>query len=345
LGHFLPGLKQSNTPLVIGSGTFSLHLGPGQVVASLLIAAFTILNCFGVGRTAKVQNVLTSTKIIVILGFIFAAFAFGSGSGQASWSHFSETAVRTSSHGLPMQFVISLIWVMFGYSGWNSATYVAEEIRRPERTLPLALAVGSSIVAVLYLALNLVYIYSTPLEVMKGQIAVGDLAASRLFGPGVASVFTALLAVCIVSTVNAMVTVGPRVYYAMAKNKAFVASAAKVSPRFHTPIIAILSQGACAILMTMTPFRDLLFYIGISLTFFSVLAVASLFVFRAKRPGWQKLRAVQFAYPLIPALYIVVGLAIMIFGLIGAPVASLLAFATVGVGALVYHFTLRPERP
>jgi len=345
LGHFWPSLKQSNTPIVIGSGTFSLHLGPGQAVASLLILAFTILNCFGLGKSAKVQNVLTSTKIVVIVGFVLAALLLHSPDSGASWSHFSETAARTSSHGLPMQFIISLIFVMFGYSGWNSATYVAEEIRRPERNLPMALAVGSSIVAVLYLALNVVYIYSTPLDVMKGQIAVGDLAASRLFGPGVASFFTALLAICIVSTVNAMVTVGPRVYYAMAKNRAFLSAAAKVSPRWHTPIVAILSQCVCAMIMTMTPFRDLLFYIGISLTFFSVLAVASLLVFRARRPDWQRLRAVQFAYPLIPALYIIVGLAIMVFGLIGTPVASLLAFATVGAGALVYHFTLRPQRP
>jgi APA family basic amino acid/polyamine antiporter len=339
LGHFFPSLKQENTPLVIGSGTFSLHMGPGQAVASVLIAGFTILNCFGVGRTAKVQNALTATKMLVIVGFVLAALLFGTG----NWSHFSETAVRTSTTSLPMQFVISLIWVMFGYSGWNAATYVAEEIRRPERTLPIATAVGASIVAVLYLALNVVYIYSTPLEKMKGQMAVGDLAASNLFGPRVAGVVTALLAICIVSTVNAMVTVGPRVYYAMAKNKAFFASAATVSPRWHTPVIAILSQGVCAMLMTLTPFRQLLFYIGISLTLFSVLAVASVFVFRARRPGWQRLRALQVGYPFIPVLYILVGLAIMIFGVIGKPVASLAAFATVGAGALVYHFKVRPH--
>jgi len=341
LGHFFPALKQDNAPLVIGSGTFSLHIGPGQGVASMLIAAFTILNCFGVGRTAKVQNVLTSTKLLVIVGFVLAAFLFGAG----HWSHFSQPAVRTSHTGLPMQFIISLIWVMFGYSGWNAATYVAEEIRRPERTLPIALATGAVLVAVLYLALNLVYIYSTPLEKMKGQIAVGDLAASNLFGPRVAGVFTALLAICIMSTVNAMVTIGPRVYFAMAKNKAFFSAAAAVSPRWHTPVIAILSQGLCAMAMTLTPFRDLLTYIGMSLTFFSVLAVASLFVFRARRPGWQRLRALQAGYPLIPALYILVGVAMMVFGLIGWTVASLAAFATVGAGALVYHFVVRPTHP
>lgn len=337
LGHFFPSLKQDNTPLVIGSGTFSLHIGPGPAMASLLIAAFTILNCFGLGRTSKVQNVLTSAKLLVIVGFVLAAFLFGTG----HWAHFSETAVRTSTKALPMQFIISLIWVMFGYSGWNAATYVAEEIHWPARTLPVALVAGSSVVAILYLALNVVYIYATPLEKMKGQIAVGDLAASNLFGPQVAGIFTALMAICIVSTVNAEVTIGPRVYYAMAKNKAFFAWAAAVSPRWHTPVYAVLSQGACAMLMTLTPFRELLTYIGMSLTLFSVMAVASVFVFRAKRPGWQRLPALQIGYPFIPVLYILVGVAVMSFGLIGWPVPSVTAFATVGVGALVYHFRIR----
>ena len=109
------------------------------MMASALIAAFTILNCFGVGRTAKVQNVLTCTKLIVIAGFVMLGFAAGTG----NWRHFSEHAVRTSTVSLPTQFIVSLLWVMVGYSGWNAATYVAEEVRRPERTLPAALAAGS----------------------------------------------------------------------------------------------------------------------------------------------------------------------------------------------------------
>src|SRR5439155_8487757 len=100
---------------VIGSGAFSLRLGPGQLVASALILAFTLLNCFGLGRTARIQNVLTSTKLIVIVGFVVLGFTVG----QGSWSHFSEPAVRTSTVSLPTQFLVSLLWVMVGYSGWN----------------------------------------------------------------------------------------------------------------------------------------------------------------------------------------------------------------------------------
>src|SRR5260370_27000323 len=96
LGYFFPQLKQEHATFVVGSGMFSLRLGPGQMTASALIAAFTILNCFGVGRTAKVQNVLTSTKLLVIVGFVTAGFAPGSG----SWSHFSGHAVRPSTLSL-----------------------------------------------------------------------------------------------------------------------------------------------------------------------------------------------------------------------------------------------------
>jgi APA family basic amino acid/polyamine antiporter len=334
LGHFWPALRQSNAPIQIGSGDFSLHLGPGQVLASSLIAALTVLNCFGVGLTAKVQNVLTAVKLTVILSFV----ALGFGIGAGSWGHFSQTAVRTSTVPVAEQFFISLLWVMVAYSGWNAATYVAEEVRRPERTLPAALAVGCGLVSVAYLALNLVFMYSTPLEKMKGVVAIGSLSASSLFGPGVAGAFSALMALAIVATVNAEVTIGPRVYFAMAKNRAFFPSAAKVHPRFHTPVFAILSQGLCAMLMTLTPFRELVLYIGMSLTLFTVLAVASVFVFRRGQPGWQRLRAVDFAFPLIPASYILVGAAMMVFGVILHPQASLTAFGTVAAGALVYRF-------
>jgi APA family basic amino acid/polyamine antiporter len=340
LGHIFPVLRPDNVLLKLGSGALSLRVGAGQLTAAALIAGFTALNCFGLGRTAKVQNVLTSSKLVIVIGFIILGFA----SGNGHWSHFSEPAVRTSSGSLPTAFIVEMLWVMVGYSGWNAATYVAEEIRHPERILPLALAVGTAIVAVLYVGLNLVFIYATPLSVMssKLELAPGAVSAVNLFGSGIGGVWAGLMALCLVSTVNAEVTVGPRVYYAMAKNRAFFSAAARVHPRFHTPIVAILSQGLCAILMTATPFPDLVTYIGMSLTLFTVLSVASLLIFRRRQPGWQRLRAVDFAYPLIPALYILVGTAMVIFGLKEHPWASLSAFATVGAGALVYRFGVRP---
>lgn len=333
LGYFYPSLKQSNPSLVFGSGSWSLKLGGAQTVACSLVAIFTILNCIGVKPTSRVQNFLTGTKLLVIVAFIGLGFAIGAG----DWHNFSIPAQRTSSTPLAGQFAISLFYIYMSYSGWNAATYVAEEIRQPARTLPRALAAGTGLVALLYVLLNVVFMYGAPLESLKGVVAVGSLSASRLFSPAVTGIFSALMAFSLLSTVNAMVTVGPRVYYAMAKNGAFFATAAKVHPRWHTPAIAILSQGVCTMLMTMTPFSQLLVYIGFTLNFFASMSVASLFLFR-RRPGWRKLRVVSFAWPLIPGVFVLVGTWITLFGLWLKPFVSGAAILTVVSGAIVYHF-------
>jgi APA family basic amino acid/polyamine antiporter len=339
LGHFFPALKQDSPGLMIGSGAFSLKLGGAQLMASALIAVFTLVNFFGVARVAKIQNVLTAVKLLVVLAFIGLGFLVGTG----SWDHFSLEARRTSVHPLAAQFAISLFWIYVSYSGWNAATYVAEELKRPERTLPIALAAGTGLVAALYVALNLVFIYAAPLETMKGVIAIGSLAATHLFGPGAAGIFSALMALSLMATVNAMVTIGPRVYYAMAKNGAFFRSAAEVHPRWRTPVIAILCQGLCSVLMCLTPFRDLIVYIGFSLTFFAVLSVSSLFFFR-RRPEWQKVRVVSFAFPLLPLAFILVGAWTIAYGVALQPKVSIAAILTIATGAAVYHFRLRPRQ-
>ena len=338
LGYFFPAAKQENAIYKIGSGTFAIELGGAQLVACSLIGLFTLANFFGIQRVARLQNVLTATKVLVLVAFIFLGLLAGTG----SWDHFSQPATRTSDNPLAAQFAISLFFIYVSYSGWNAATYVAEELRQPSRTLPIALAVGTALVAILYVGLNIVFIYATPLENMKGQIAIGSLAASHLFGPGIAGIFSALMAVSLMSTVNAMVTIGPRVYYAMAKNGAFFSAAARVSRRWHTPVFAIACQGVCAMLITATPFPDLLLYIGFTLNFSAVMSVISLLVFR-RRSGWQELKVVSFAWPLIPAIFILVGVWMIIFGMTLKPAVSLAAVLTVTTGALVYHFLIRPK--
>lgn len=336
-GHFFPALKQSNPAVILGSGQWQLRLGGAQLLACSLVALFTALNCLGLRRAARIQNVLTAGKVVVILSFIGAGFLLGHG----DWHHFSEPAVRTSTTPLAAQYAISLFFIYVSYSGWNAATYVAEELKQPARTLPIALASGTALVAAMYVGLNIVFIYSTPLEQTKGVVAIGALAASRLFGPGVAGLFSAAMAVSLLATVNAMVTIGPRVYYAMARNGAFFPAAARVHPRWHTPVIALLAQALCTMLMTITPFRDLLTYIGFTLNFFAVLSVASLFVFR-KRPGWRRLRVLDIGFPAIPLLFILIGVWMTIFGITLEPRVALFAILTIATGALAYHLRLRP---
>jgi APA family basic amino acid/polyamine antiporter len=325
LGHFYSALRLD-----------AARLGAPQLLASAIIALFTLINCLGIRRTARVQNVLTSLKITIILVFLVAGFAFGNG----SWDNFSHPAVRTSVTPVFSQFFLSLFYIYVAYSGWNAATYVAEELKHPSRTLPWSLTYGTMLVAALFIALNVLFIYAVPLDAMKGVVAVGALAARHLFGAPIAGIFSAAMALSLLATVNAEVTIGPRVYYAMAKNGAFFSVAAKVDPRWHTPVIAILCQGVCSILMTVSPFLNLLLYIGLLLNFFAVLSVGSLFVFR-RRPGWQKLGVVSFMYPLLPAFFVAVGIWMTILGVMLRPAISAVAVLTVAVGAAVYHFRLR----
>jgi APA family basic amino acid/polyamine antiporter len=340
MGFFFPQLKQENAPILFGSGDWTFRLGGAQIIGSLLIVFFTIINIYGIKRVARIQNLLTAIKVTVVVAFVLLGFLFGSG----NWNHFSMEAVRTSTTPLAAQFAISLIWIYLSYSGWNAATYVAEELKQPARTLPIALTFGTALVATLYVGLNMVFLYAAPLEEMKGVIAIGSLAALELFGSEIAGIFSVLMALSIISSVSAMVTIGPRVYYAMAKNGAFLASAARVHERYRTPVAAIIAQGLCASIMTLTPFPQLFMYIGMTLSFTAALAVASLFVFRRRHADWQKLKVVSFAWPLVPLVFIVMSLWMTVYGIILKPRVSAIAIATVVLGALVYHFRIR-RRP
>jgi basic amino acid/polyamine antiporter, APA family len=340
LGIFWPALKQENAHFTLGPEAWALKFGAGQALACALIALFTIINVFGIKTASRLQNLLTAIKVGVIAALILFGFAVGTG----DWSHLAEPATRTSSNPLPIQFAVSLFFVYVSYSGWNAATYVAEELKNPARTLPIALAWGTALVAILYVGLNLVFIYAVPLENLKGVIAVGSVTAQALFGSEIAGVFSILMAAALMATVNAMVTIGPRVYYAMAKNGAFFSWAARVDPRWHTPVPAILCQGAVSMLICFTPFQQLLFYIGITLNFFTVMAVASLFRLR-KRPGWQRLGVVSFAWPVIPLFFLLVSAWMFVFGMTLEWKVSSMAFLTVATGALVYRLRLKARPP
>ncbi len=336
----VPDLSRSWGSLSLGGG-LQLQFGPAQVVASTLIAVLTAVNIFGVRRVAKLQNLLTGINLTVILAFITLGMLAGTG----SWAHFSESVTRTSTVPVAAQFAISLFWIYVCYSGWNAATYVAEELKTPERTLPLALTFGTLLVAAIYVALNVVFIYALPLAGMRTPdggpiLEIGAAAATALFRPGIGGLFGALIALCLVATVNAEVTVGPRVYYAMAQNRAFFKMASHVHPRWRTPVIAILCQGLCAILMTLTPFPDLVVYIGFTLTCFAVLSVASLFIFR-RRPNWQRLRVVSFLWPAIPMAFILVGVWTIAYGILRRPGVSVAAVLTIAAGAAIYHARIK----
>ncbi|MBI3666663.1 MAG: amino acid permease [Acidobacteria bacterium] len=332
LGYFYPALSARNAGPGLSLGFFALHFGPGQLVACGIVAAFTLVNVVGLLRAAQIQNFLTTTKVLVIVAFLGLAVLVGKG----DWAHFSMPAARTSTNSVPVQFILSLVWVYFGYSGWNAAAYVAEELRDPERTLPRSLLAGTLLVALLYAGLNVVFIYASPLESMKGVIGVGAHAAGTLFGPAVAGTFSGLMAFSLLSTVSAMTIIGPRVYYAMASNRAFFRIAERVHPRWKTPWIAVLAQGACCCLLIVTgTFSSLVQYIGFSLWFFTALTVLGMFRLR-RRPGWKPLAAANLAFPLIPGVYVASAVWVLSYMVWRQPKESGYGLLTMAVGALLW---------
>ncbi|HEV2246268.1 MAG TPA: amino acid permease, partial [Terriglobia bacterium] len=231
LSFFFPSLSPSSSDSFLHSGIAWIHLGNGQLLAVAVVAAFALVNILGLRLASSLQNTLTLLKIGVLSAFLALAFIVGHG----NWRHFELPTVRVSSHDLALQFAVSLTFVMFAYSGWNAATYVAEEIRDPERSLPVALVGGTLLVIVFYLACNVAFIYALPLENLKGVLPVGSEAAQAFFAGRGGAIFSGMMAAALLSCISAMVIVGPRVYYAMARDGCFFRSAARVHPRFKTP--------------------------------------------------------------------------------------------------------------
>jgi APA family basic amino acid/polyamine antiporter len=339
LAHLFPSLSIEAQAQASTSVLGGFHPGNGRLVALAVIGIFALVNVVGLRLAANLQTVLTTLKIGILAVFLTLAFLVG----QGDWNNFALSAERTSTYGVGTQFAVSLIFVMFAYSGWNAATYVAEEMKDPDRTLPRALITGTVIVTLFYLALNIAFIYALPLESLKGVVRVGATTAAALFGSAGGGVFSGIMAVGILSCVSAMVLVGPRVYYAMARDGYFFAGAGKVS-RWQTPVQAILYQTVASAVMILTgTFERLIYYIGFALILFAALTTAGIFRMR-RRPGWKRLRAVSWGYPLIPIVFIGASLWMLLYTLFLRPTASLLGLLTVAIGALLYRLMFRKPR-
>ncbi len=338
LAVFAPGLAADSPPVfTLPLGVATLTVGGAQLFSCAIVVVFTLVNLVGISQVAALQNILTATKLLVVGGLLVLGFTVG----QGDWSHFGEATARTSSAPLAGQFAVSLVFVFWAYSGWNAAVYVAEEIRDTERTLPVAMALGALFVAALYAALNALYIYASPLEDLKGVFAVGAVTATGLFGERAGGLFSAAMAVGLLATVNAMCLIGPRVYYAMARNGAFFSAAARVHPRWHSPWIAVLAQGACTCVLILTgTFESLASYIGFMLFLFSALSVAAIFKFRL-RQDWKRSRWVSLAYPLLPAIYVAMNLWVFLYFVQLQGQEALWSLLTVAGGALIYRFYIR----
>ena len=315
-------------------------LSPGwisKIMSVAVILVFTTIHYRGIKTGARVQNILTIIKIGTMVVLIAAGFATGKG----DTSHFAWTTGELNGFPGMKTMGLSLMWIMFAYSGWNAATYVGSEIRNPARTLPGSLLWGTLIVMVLYLGVNALFVYSIHPEDMKGVIAVGALSTVRLFGQNAGTLFALLIAFALFSSLSAFIIIGPRVYYSMARDGLFFKAVSKVHPRFHVPSNSILLQSGIAILFVLSgTFDQILTYLGFSLGIFPLLAVAGVFLQRRRNPDAVRLPG----FPVPQILYLLAGLMILVLSYLERPMESSIALITVLAGVPAYYLFKRSIR-
>ncbi|MCL4522756.1 MAG: amino acid permease [Acidobacteria bacterium] len=299
--------------------------------AACIVLALTAVHYCGLRLGAQVQNLLTGLKLLLLFGLIAVGFAIGRG----SWDFLSAGSSFWDA-GRPSQLGVTLLFAMFAYSGWNAAGYIAEEIEDPARNLPRSLLLGTLIVTLTYLLINLLLFFAALPSQLRGIEAVCEVAAVQLFGPDAAARISLLISLALLSSLSAYVLIGPRVYYAMAKDRLFFRFAARVHSRFQTPGLSILAQCACSLVMILSgTFEQLLIYIGFALGIFPLMAVAGLLVLRHREPQRERPYRV-WGYPLVPLFFLVVMIAVLAVGFVNRPKPSLIALATVAAGMPAY---------
>jgi APA family basic amino acid/polyamine antiporter len=289
------------------------------------------LHCFGVRLGTTTQNILTTFKIGSLLGIIFLGVLFGEGDTAHFTPLFDWPKITNFS-----VFAAAFIPAIFAYSGWNAVIYIAGEVKNPERNLPRALLWANLLVIALYLAVNVVYIYGVPVTEMKGALRVSEVATTALFGYQTSAWITALITISILGALNVVTMIGPRIYYAMARDGLFFTRLTRVHPTFGTPASAIILQAvwACFLILTGT-FGTLFTYVSVIIVLFSALTVGSVIVLRWKMPGLKRPYRL-WGYPIVPVLFILAHLWIVWGSLTEKPWESLWGVFIVGLGIPAY---------
>jgi APA family basic amino acid/polyamine antiporter len=336
VGRFVPAAADQTPLLIVPLPFVPLVVSRQALVAIGAIVALSFVHLHGSGRL--VHNLLAGLKVSAIVVFIAIGLSLGAGSaGNIVGTH--ATVLPASS------WLLALVPIMFTYSGWNAAAYVAEEIRDPGRNVPLALGLGTVGVVAIYLALNVLYLYAMPigdLAALSGRLT--DVVAERLFGFVAGNLLAVFTIVSIAASISAMVMAGPRVYYAMARDHVFLESAAWVHPRFRTPVLAIAAQAIwSSVLVLSGTLAQLVTYTGFAVVLFSGVAVLALFVLRRREPtAARPFKA--WGYPLAPAFFVAASAAMVVHEVINSPSTSLAGLAVILAGFPVYFVFARRAR-
>jgi amino acid transporter len=309
-----------------------------RMVAAAAIVVLALLNIRSIVWAAVLENATTLAKVgallaLTLVAFIFGDFASGAlAEGSISFSPLSWTG-----------FGVALVAVMWAYDGWADLTFIAGEVKEPGRTLPRALLGGVATIVVVYLLVNLAYLWVLPMSEMTTSPLVAADTATKIFGRVGAAIVAGLVMVSTFGALNGSMRTGPRIFWAMADEKLFFKPVAKVHPSFKTPHVAISLAAILGVLyVSLLTFKELADQFILGIWPFYALAVAAVFVLRRRRPDAERPYRTA-GYPVVPFVFLAASVAMLGNALFTAPVPTLICFGLILAGIPVYYVWRRGE--
>lgn len=320
-------------------GLYVNKLFPGldpKITGLAVVLLLTVIHSINLRFGSALQRGFTLVKVVVIVMFI----GFGLFYKPDHYTSFLPEG-QSWKDMLSPDFAVSLIYVCYAYSGWNAAAYISGEMSEPQKNLPRALFLGTLLVMVVYTALNFIFMYSVPVNELKGVVEVGYLSANKIFGQQVGQFMGLVIALLLVSTISAMILAGPRVMQAMGRDMRPL-SWLSTSNKNNVPYVAVIFQSVISIALVMTSsFESLITYVGFTLNLFTFLTVLGIFILRRKQlPAPYRTPL----YPLPPLLFLVINAWILFFIFKNKTMESMFGLGTVLLGFIIYQISDRHSK-
>jgi APA family basic amino acid/polyamine antiporter len=338
LGYFYPELGTEHiiftSSFRLFGSAFDYSLSTGQLVAITLIVVLSGVNYFGVLFGKIIQNFFTLIKICTVVVFI----SIGLSAGQNARIDFSINPAQFSFSQIITGFGTALVAVSWAFDGWNNLNFVAGEVKDPQRTLPRSLFGGTLIITFIYLLVNYVYFMALPVEEMAGVVRIAERASFSLFGTVTTGIIAAAIMMSVFGALNGTILVGPRVYYAMARDGLFFKKVAEVHPKYKTPGFAIIIQAVWSCFLALTgTFEQLFTYVVFTAILFWIAAAASVITLRRKKPGLIRPYK-MWGYPVVPLIFIVASAGILVNTVFESPFESISGIGLTVIGLPVYYY-------
>ncbi len=316
-------------------------------IATVAILVFGLIHVSGPRHTTRAHSAVTLIKLLVLVGFLVAGLTAAGWGARANLFDRPPIDLKVVS-----AMFFSMVYISYGYTGWNAASYMAGEVRDPGRVLPRAILIGTAVVILLYLGLNTVFALALPsadvraiaeAQGFNAVAPIAELAAKRLFGPAISSPLSVAIGLTLLASLSAYVLTGPRVTYVMARAGHFPAIAGRLSPRTQAPTIATALQcGWALVILWSGSFESIVIYASVGLAMFSMLTVSSIYLIRRNRPDLIRPFRTP-GYPFTPAVFLLVTGGLTLAAFSERPMISVYSLLSILAGIPVYYLFL-PSR-